>query len=790
MRVIRSSERRRGTAGRTRVQSVTLAALIAAATMPHAAAAQDVEPAPLSPAPLSVEEVVEFRSLPVNSRIRISPDGRRAAWTIEGPRRTVGAVRPLLDPAGDAWTAIQVVDLERGETVTIPGGDREEGRTASAWSPSWSPDGRRLAYHADSGDGPRLFVWDTRTGRSRVVSDEILWSAWLWNAPRWTPDGRSLVVKLLPEDIEPAEMWRRGDAAPSTAGPTPDSITVEVFRAGPGAGETGRERATDEEGPGFEVAAWAAARFGGDLSVVDVETGRVRRLVTGAALLWWGVDPAGGRVAFTRMVPAARGPMPAFRVGVADLDAGPDTSVIDLPGTIRSSWGQSVSWSPDGGRLAYATVGDGDDGGLFVVDVDGRTRRRMADLRSGWILDHRGPSWSPDGAALFLAGERQGAGPERVVWRVEVDGAAARALPVGELEVRSIVGVTASEGRGERVLVTVEEGGRVGLAEVDPAAGLVRTGPLETGSFGRAVGPTAGRVLTLFSDERSAPEIWRLDEGLARAERVSRINPGFAPERLGGTRRVEWVLDDGTPADGTLWMPPEHVREAGPLPLIVKVYGGDDGAARLHSFDRHMQLLASRGFAVLVPDVPLSVGAPQEDHARAVRPAVRRVVELGIADPDRVGVTGHSYGGYGTLALLVETDLFAAAVVSQGHADMTGMFGRFQAGGVPSTHWAERGQGRMGGTPWSVPERYVRNSPLYRLDRVRAPVLLLHGAADENTPVHLAEAVFAGLQRLDRTVTLARYSGEPHWWGSWSVPNQIDYWARLTAWFDRHLGPR
>ncbi len=96
----------------------------------------------------------------------------------------------------------------------------------------------------------------------------------------------------------------------------------------------------------------------------------------------------------------------------------------------------------------------------------------------------------------------------------------------------------------------------------------------------------------------------------------------------------------------------------------------------------------------------------------------------------------------------------------------------------------------MGGTPWEVRERYIENSPFFFLDRVDAPLLLLHGAEDPNTPVYLTGQLFVGLRRLGRKVVLARYEGEGHWPGSWSVANQIDYWHRLVGWFDQHLADR
>jgi dipeptidyl aminopeptidase/acylaminoacyl peptidase len=317
----------------------------------------------------------------------------------------------------------------------------------------------------------------------------------------------------------------------------------------------------------------------------------------------------------------------------------------------------------------------------------------------------------------------------------------------------------------------------------------VRTEP---GSYGGALGTDlagdGSLAVARFSTTRRAPELWRLGPELRRLHPVSRLNPGFDPSILGGDRVVRWRTGDGEELAGTVLLPPGH-RPGTRVPLVVQVYGGDSGVTALHRFDRHRQLLASNGYAVLVPDVPLRVGRPMADHARAVLPGVERLIDLGIADPERIGVTGHSYGGYGTLALLVRSDRFAAAVASAAQGDLVANYGRMAEDGSARTRWSERGQGRMGAPLWEVPERYRDNSPVLFLDRVTAPLLLLHGSEDPTVPIWLAEEIFVGLRRLDRPVALARYEGEGHWSGDWSVANQMDYWRRLLGWFDRHMGP-
>jgi dipeptidyl aminopeptidase/acylaminoacyl peptidase len=172
-------------------------------------------------------------------------------------------------------------------------------------------------------------------------------------------------------------------------------------------------------------------------------------------------------------------------------------------------------------------------------------------------------------------------------------------------------------------------------------------------------------------------------------------------------------------------------------------------------------------------------------------PGVNRVIDLGVADPDRLGLMGHSYGGYSTLALLVQTKAFAAAVDSAGVSDLVSDYGSMSTTGEAfGIGWVESGQGGIPGTPWQYRSTFIENSPLFYLDRVQTPLLLVHGALDEAVPPSQTEAVFVGLRRLGREVVYVKYAGEGHWEGEWGPDNVVDYWQRVITWFDSHLQVR
>ena len=167
---------------------------------------------------------------------------------------------------------------------------------------------------------------------------------------------------------------------------------------------------------------------------------------------------------------------------------------------------------------------------------------------------------------------------------------------------------------------------------------------------------------------------------------------------------------------------------------------------------------------------------------------VEKLVESGIADGDRLGLMGHSYGGYCVNALVTQTSRFKAAVNISGLCNLVSAYGVLtDAGDSPNVARAETGQLRMGGAPWQCAERYVANSPVFHLDRVVTPLLLVHGELDNTCRLSQAEEMFTGLRRLGREAVLLCYRGEGHWPGTWQYTNAVDYWERILDWFDTYL---
>jgi dipeptidyl aminopeptidase/acylaminoacyl peptidase len=174
---------------------------------------------------------------------------------------------------------------------------------------------------------------------------------------------------------------------------------------------------------------------------------------------------------------------------------------------------------------------------------------------------------------------------------------------------------------------------------------------------------------------------------------------------------------------------------------------------------------------------------------RAVAGGIDRVIALGIADPDRLGIMGHSFGGYGVVSTIVSTHRFRAAVaLSGGYYNFPGQFLQLEPDG--SFVYTRIGTTNLGGSLWDRSATYVANSPVFFLDRVTTPLLLIDGGSDELTSPQQSEQVFTGLRYLRREVEYVLYPGEGHNYLEWTRAHQLDVVTRILDWLDQHLHAR
>jgi dipeptidyl aminopeptidase/acylaminoacyl peptidase len=207
--------------------------------------------------------------------------------------------------------------------------------------------------------------------------------------------------------------------------------------------------------------------------------------------------------------------------------------------------------------------------------------------------------------------------------------------------------------------------------------------------------------------------------------------------------------------------------------------------------------LVGAGYAVLSPSLPLSGNA---EPAAGLGARVSAIVDAAAAqhpgafDVTRLALWGHSFGGYGTAAIIAQTDRFRAAVDMAGPIDLFSMWGTFQAPeridpseGLAvsgTTGWTEDAQGAMGAPPWRDPARYLRNSPLFQADHIHTPLLIMVGDQD-HIPMSQGEEMFSALYRQDRDAMLLTYWGEAHI--LYSPGNVRDAYRRAFAWLAENL---
>jgi dipeptidyl aminopeptidase/acylaminoacyl peptidase len=353
-------------------------------------------------------------------------------------------------------------------------------------------------------------------------------------------------------------------------------------------------------------------------------------------------------------------------------------------------------------------------------------------------------------------------------------------------------------GGGRSVWVLVRERGtqRDGIARIDLDTGESEVALLEEKSYATTfnvdVNDSTGEIAYVARDQQHPGDAWIFETRTSRARQASRLNPELERFALGRARILEYLGVDGEELRAALLLPPGY-EPGRRLPLVVWVYGGDSGSGFVNRFGfwgdlatLNMHVLATRGFAVLYPDTPLRPGRPMKDLLHTVMPAVNAAVEQGYADPERLAVTGQSYGSYATLALITQTTRFKAAIVTAAvvHPDLVAAYLEMRPDGAAgSIGYYEHGQGGMEGSLWERRDRYLENSPVFLFDRIETPLLI--GQGDQDGRLTASDAIFVALRRLGKAVEYRIYEDEGH--VITRRPNVIDFWQRRLEFLDRHL---
>jgi dipeptidyl aminopeptidase/acylaminoacyl peptidase len=295
--------------------------------------------------------------------------------------------------------------------------------------------------------------------------------------------------------------------------------------------------------------------------------------------------------------------------------------------------------------------------------------------------------------------------------------------------------------------------------------------------------------VVLMNDQSHTPDLYLIGSD-HKPKRLTNINPQVETWKLPQVSIFAWKNKDGDPVEGILELPPD-CKKGDKLPLIVCIHGGPTTADRFHLqyWIYGRTLLPAKGYAVLCPNYRGStgygdkfltdlIGHENELDVGDILSGVDALVKEGIADPDRLGVSGWSNGGYLTNCLITKTPRFKAASSGAGIVDTV-----MEWGGNDEPAYAIAFKK---GFPWNQSELYKKTSPTYALDRVRTPTLIHVGGSDERCPPVQSRMLYRALKEYVKVPTeLLVYPGESH--GIMKYSNRKAKMEWDLAWFDKYI---
>ena len=734
------------------------------------------QPSTQASSPFTTEDMLNVATVSV---LDLTEDGARAAISIRRPiDNDTTDHRRFGDPTylAPARVRLEILDLRSGAK------DTPFSELVNIRDVAWTTDGSTLAIlrarEATSSDGfptTTLYLWDAR--RKALSEVKPAQPVAMNSTLAWSPDGSTLIVALRNAELD---REARNQFRLLTEGPVIVHKSSEPFLEWDLLNRSTRTRtiarldpatgAVSPVLPQGRISSYQVARDGTFLTIMEDVTKKTD------------YDSIGGTDNDLKVV---------------DVKSGQSKMLVPA----KDLKGVTLRWSDDGRLFAYAKKGE-----LFVQNVDGSPARSLTPRPKAAAGEKAAPrpDDAPD-AANPPAADDEKQGPEnfspvafsrdgsrllassRKGWYVVSLADATRKLivPMDEDEEknprlsaiswspdgRTIVATWSARDRWERGVVAID-------AQSGTITPLVRDGRLYGGV--RMARDGSGFVMTVSDGERP-PDLYTSDGKFAALKRVTDLNPWIAAKALPKSELVSYRDVDGKLLRGVLRYPIGY-EKGRQYPTIFELYETffDNG------FNARAAALANKGYAVFHPSVNLVVGRPGEAWVKGVTSAANRLVDLGIADPDRLGVHGTSYGGYATALLITQTDRFKAAINISGKVNMISFYTDSPRLGVRNTHAPERSQDRVGGTLWEYPERYLEHSAVMRADRIKTPLLNITGDQDPNVPASQSREMYYAMRRLGKEVEWVRYVNGGHRPPN-SAAESVDFENRIIAWYDKHL---
>ena len=287
------------------------------------------------------------------------------------------------------------------------------------------------------------------------------------------------------------------------------------------------------------------------------------------------------------------------------------------------------------------------------------------------------------------------------------------------------------------------------------------------------------------------PDLILDDLKFSKPKTISHANPQQKDYNWGTMELYHWTDKEGNKRKALL-AKPDNFDSDKKYPLIVNFY--EKNSTRLynhrapyaHRSTINYTYYTSKGYIVFNPDIYYRDGYPGESCMDAVMTSTEALIDEGFIDTERMGLQGHSWGGYQIAYMLTKTNKFACAEAGAPVVNMVSAYGgiRWRSGRSRMFQY-ERTQSRLGYTLWERPDLYLENSPVFELDKVETPVLILHNDNDGAVPWYQGIEYFVGLRRLGKPAWMLNYRGEPHW--PVKRQNRLDFNVRMEQFFDHYL---
>jgi dipeptidyl aminopeptidase/acylaminoacyl peptidase len=724
-------------------------------------------PASAQQSPFTVDDMLDVVNVNVAD---LSEDGKWIVATAASLRDRIGIDNSRFgDPTYNAPTVAEVLVIETlsGKTQKVFASRRQ------ARGFKWSPDASRLAMLLLEGDGFKPVIWERAANRlntitipqGKIVADN--------GELEWSGDGSQLLFSLHNAD------WSK-KASDKFKSLTSASIVVL----------SGKE----------PFLAWEDLRRLANvrsLAAFDVKTGQVRQVVAETKINNYDLSEDGTFVTYSEDI---------TKKTDYDTIGGTDNQLQLLPtqgGTprtlIKSTKGLSVIWSRDNRSYAYTK-----DGNIFFAKVDDKEARQLTgkkeekpDDKAKEDADKKDEAKPDDktkpkketfsATRLSAKGEQLIASNKEGLWLIDTTtGAKENFLKMNEEDKEAPrYQVTEWSVNGENIYLsyasrTKWERGLVRFnTRTKQMSELIKDARLYSGF---RLAKDESTIVFSASEGNRTGNLYVADGEMKNIRRLTDANPQLANKRLSKTQLFSYLDADGTKSYGVVYLPVDY-EQGKKYPTIFNIYEQyfDD------NFSATLNVLTNQGYAVVQPSVNLEQGFPGEAWAKGVTAAANKLIEMGIADPDRLGVQGTSYGGYATNLLITQTNRFKAAINISGKVNMISFYTDSPRLGTRNTHAPEKSQDRIGATLWQQPQKYIAHSAIMYADRIKTPLLLMTGEQDHNVPGRQAMEMYYALRRLGKEVEWVSYTNGGHGMPTTTIDEVRDYHARIIKWYDDHL---